>query len=1430
MNARAASRTAGARNQQQLSHKSRGSPRDYKADDRNRDGRTRIYNDDQKEAARLWGDHHDKPDSVHVSSDLLDEDITKDDLDCSCCKPWQHPIPKEAQDDEQARRSFMEKRERWKCSKRRPYFVATHRVRVKKYEVLIEGVPITSSLDTDRAAGARGESAIAGGMQTLEKGRQVKVLEEARDSSGRDRARTPHGWVSLRSPEADGEGEAWLRAVERVDSYPRLRAFNTCCLRFKGSNLFEYTVLVAILGVTVLIGVQSYDVESKAMDVGETLILVIFLVEIVVKMCARGPVYYFLVYWNMFDFTIVVLTLMPFGSDSMAVLRLLRLLRMMKLAKNPNLQAILTGLQKGMHALVHIMILLFIVYYVYAIVGIVFFRQNDPMHFSSLHEALLSLFRISTLEDWTDIMYLNFYGCGQTGYEYPSNRLPQEKRIDSLHDRGGAYAPADARSRLDVATATSGYGYHKDFPCTNPVAHPWLSVVFFVSFVVISALVMLSLFIGLISSEIEQEHTRLRDEQRRKNMNSPIVLADSKLRGCSGCRRRWFDEVALDEDREAARKSVQNRRGYRRCIDTVRGLCDSALFEWFITFAIFAAAVCAGLETEHASNGLNPDADIVEAVGKAEIVIFAIFTMEMLLLIFAEGARPWNYFREKMNCFDFFVVVVCLVSIIADSLGMELTALRILRLLRLLKLLDVFPELKNVVMGLSRGLNSIFIITAILVLVFYVYAIVGIVMFSKNDPHHFKTLHSAMVTLFRASTFEDWTDIMYIGYLGCDKWGYSDGADNVTGLGGLLADPGDPQKNTLACLHPQGGFGAIVYWISFIVVAAFIMLSLFVGVITNSMMDARTDQHIKKVKDQLLAQLENKFPDWLTVPFVPNYVSGAAASLAGTDEEQSIRKLKDSGETVLDHYTKLFNDIDLDKGGFLVLEEINDYLKQMYASAIKRHKERRANKLDPGRVPKIWSKQRREKLLQSLVVPRDDSTIKEQLNLAQFVRLHMASALNITPAELQHDIAITRGHFHLRLEWAPHRPPQCKLEVTVIQAKDLRAMDKCLCFSGKNDVYAKVDMPRSSGGSVSERTSTVMDCNSPQWNETEPGVRSTLTFEADSKPEHVTLRLFDYDENSPDDIIGSAKVSLEGRPSAQMWDFEEWLTLLDEKGQPSGRCRMKLVFKPAPDDAVHNSAELEASGKPQGRFRCTLIEAANLESMDAFGFNDVYAVVSLGAPGTRCPSLQQATERAELTDSEAEEEEDNSVLVQKSETIEDGGACPKWFGGGQTLQWNLDSVPPWIEVRVMDEDLDADDHIGTVLFDLRASGSIIPISRPLPEAEYPPREPSENGTLERNSVTIDDLSRDWEWEGWVDLKRETREDQIRSSCFDSRLSEEEQRALLNDQKVLSRLMTIDREQGKDHLADQILDAVHLDAVPVSPTAADGLIPVTSLAE
>ena len=57
------------------------------------------------------------------------------------------------------------------------------------------------------------------------------------------------------------------------------------------------------------------------------------------------------------------------------------------------------------------MLLLLLVFYLFAIGGIEFFRQNDPWHFGNVGLAMLTLFRMATLEDWTDVMYINIYGC-----------------------------------------------------------------------------------------------------------------------------------------------------------------------------------------------------------------------------------------------------------------------------------------------------------------------------------------------------------------------------------------------------------------------------------------------------------------------------------------------------------------------------------------------------------------------------------------------------------------------------------------------------------------------------------------------------------------------------------------------------------------------------------------------------------------------------------------------------------------------------------------------------------------------------------------------------------------------------------------------------------------------------------------------------------
>jgi hypothetical protein len=77
-----------------------------------------------------------------------------------------------------------------------------------------------------------------------------------------------------------------------------------------------------------------------------------------------------------------------------------------------------------------------------------------------------------------------------------------------------------------------------------------------------------------------------------------------------------------------------------------------------------------------------------------------------------------------------------------------------------------------IVMGLAGGLSSIVYIVILLLLVFYLYAIVGVMYFKTNDPWHFGTLHIAMVTLVRAATLEDWTEIMYVNIFGCQEYSY----------------------------------------------------------------------------------------------------------------------------------------------------------------------------------------------------------------------------------------------------------------------------------------------------------------------------------------------------------------------------------------------------------------------------------------------------------------------------------------------------------------------------------------------------------------------------------------------------------------------------------------------------------------------------------
>ncbi len=177
------------------------------------------------------------------------------------------------------------------------------------------------------------------------------------------------------------------------------------------SSWFQQTVTIVIILAGVLVGLETYPHLVAAygdwMHLADKIILGIFVAEIVVKMGAEGktPWKYFRDPWNVFDFTIVTLSFLPIAGQAIVVLRLIRLLRVLRLVRAlPKLQLLVGALLKSLPSMGYVGLLLFILFYVYAVAGTFLFGHHDPGHFGTLQRSFLTLFETVTLEGWVDVL------------------------------------------------------------------------------------------------------------------------------------------------------------------------------------------------------------------------------------------------------------------------------------------------------------------------------------------------------------------------------------------------------------------------------------------------------------------------------------------------------------------------------------------------------------------------------------------------------------------------------------------------------------------------------------------------------------------------------------------------------------------------------------------------------------------------------------------------------------------------------------------------------------------------------------------------------------------------------------------------------------------------------------------------------------------
>lgn len=318
---------------------------------------------------------------------------------------------------------------------------------------------------------------------------------------------------------------------------------------------------------------------------------------------------------------------------------------------------------------------------------------------------------------------------------------------------------------------------------------------------------------------------------------------------------RWIRNDPNELDGDVTGPAVSGpRRGARR-------LLMNRMFEWMIYFVILLAAVLSGVQTYPAFHNHI----VIETIEHASLIIFIV---EIVIKLMAESAgKTHHFFKDGWNTFDF-IIVFFLAAMIPFSNG-QYDAVRLVRLLRafrLLKATRVLPKLGLVVETLITSASSVMYIAMFLMLIGYIFAIIGTgplhdphphprtrmrswqtaltvrtctgtSTFRYNDPFHFGNLGTSMLTLFRMSTLDDWTDIMYANMYGCD-WG-----DYI----------GTVSRDTKPCESEKFGLASVAFCVAFVTLSSFLMLNLFIGVITGAMAEAKDEMYRRKKENARLA-------------------------------------------------------------------------------------------------------------------------------------------------------------------------------------------------------------------------------------------------------------------------------------------------------------------------------------------------------------------------------------------------------------------------------------------------------------------------------------------------------------------------------------------------------------------------------------------------
>ncbi|MBX9977354.1 MAG: ion transporter [Alphaproteobacteria bacterium] len=225
---------------------------------------------------------------------------------------------------------------------------------------------------------------------------------------------------------------------------------------------------------------------------------------------------------------------------------------------------------------------------------------------------------------------------------------------------------------------------------------------------------------------------------------------------------------------------------------------DSCAARMIIGFTILLNAIILGVLTF-----LEPSDPRYAFLTNIDHAVAVIFVLEMLLRL---TVHHKHFFKNGWNTFDFIVVFGSLIP-----LGGSINGLRALRIFRLFYFIEVSPKLRHILHGIYYALPGFLSVTILLLIAFYVYAVIGVNLFKHPGIEGFQNLGTSFHTLFQVITGDDWYAVM----------------------------------RTVTKEFPYGW----IYFYSYYVTMVFITLNLFIGVIVGSLQNAEADLEHQKKED-----------------------------------------------------------------------------------------------------------------------------------------------------------------------------------------------------------------------------------------------------------------------------------------------------------------------------------------------------------------------------------------------------------------------------------------------------------------------------------------------------------------------------------------------------------------------------------------------------